>query len=72
MRQKPIIAGSSRDRKQGIHCSRLLWNMANLSLLLLGAAYIDAPPLPLQDGSSVPETKNEKEELQDFLDDLLF
>lgn len=46
--------------------------MANLSLLLLGAAYIDAPPLPLQDGSSVPETKNEKEELQDFLDDLLF
>lgn len=32
--------------------------------------YIEAPPLPLQDGS-VPPQKDRKQEMEDFLDDLL-
>ncbi|RDB18162.1 hypothetical protein Hypma_000562 [Hypsizygus marmoreus] len=35
-----------------------------------GSSYIDAPALPLPDGS-VPVSKNPKDDMQDFLDDLL-
>lgn len=41
--------------------------MANLCYL---DTYIEAPPLPLQDGS-VPPQKDRKQEMEDFLDDLL-
>ncbi|KAF7357123.1 hypothetical protein MSAN_01306400 [Mycena sanguinolenta] len=36
----------------------------------LGSTYIEAPPLPLADGSQ-PPPKDPKEAMQDFLDDLL-
>ncbi|KAJ7237052.1 hypothetical protein B0H12DRAFT_1204445 [Mycena haematopus] len=35
-----------------------------------GSAYVEAPPLPLADGSQ-PTPKDPKEDMQDFLDDLL-
>jgi hypothetical protein len=62
-----VIDNRKRVRKAGKWHIQSQSYSANLSYL---DTYIDAPPLPLPDGSAPPQ-KNSKQDMEDFLDDLL-
>jgi len=65
-----MVTNRSRDRKAGgsqPRCTPSQWCLYYVCFL---GTYTDAPALPLPDGSA-PPPKDPKQEMEDFLDDLL-